>query len=475
MIHPLLYDPSSWGSALAIKADSKVLWVSDKPLPHPADCQSLFPGHHYVSLNTFLALRIPYPKASEGFDVVVLNANALPFSFWLFLKALHRASFPQGRLIISGADQGTSREGPKPAGTNARWVYFLSLLKHMGWTLDCSESVADSIGVAAMLYRTSVPRWYLEEVTIGDFPEIAALFYRVFHAVIDPSLFSWKYGNELGRSILARSSQGDLLAHYGATSRRLSLMGKEALALQICDVMVDPVERGILGRHGLFFKVARAFQEAYYGYSREFQLAYGFPNARAMRLAHKLGLYEKVDHLLEISWSLKRSLRSYCFRGEPLSLERFSSHQMDDLWEKMRPGLNEYIAVIRDAAYLRYRYFDHPTFFYNALLIKHRMTGRVLGLVFLKEEEDHVKLMDVVGKIQDIQGLLMAACASLVGSGSKPLKAWVTPRQWEVFKGPGATAVTTDIEIPTHTATPGIPVAELQGRWWVSFGDTDFL
>ena len=148
---------------------------------------------------------------------------------------------------------------------------------------------------------------------------------------------------------------------------------------------------------------------------------------------------------------------------------------MDTFWEKMRPGLNEYIAVIRDAAYLRYRYFDHPSFFYNALLIKHRMTGRVLGLVFLKEEEDHVKLMDVVGKIQDIQGLLMAACASVVGSGSKPLKAWVTPRQWEVFKGPGATAVTTDIEIPTHTATPGIPVAELQGRWWVSFGDTDFL
>ena len=148
---------------------------------------------------------------------------------------------------------------------------------------------------------------------------------------------------------------------------------------------------------------------------------------------------------------------------------------MDDRWTKMRPGLNEYIAVIRDDAYLRYRYFDHPTFFYNAFLVKHRMTGRVLGLVLLKEEEDHIKLMDVVGKIEDIQGLLAAVRAFLGSNGSKPLKAWVTPRQWEVFKGQGATAVTTDIEIPTHIATPGIPVAELQGRWWVSFGDTDFL
>lgn len=454
----------------------RVLYVSDQ-----SPCDLTFLGEkdqdsESLTLKNFLMTFEDTPPRTDTYDVIIVSvpSSATSLPLWALIRSVHHHLKSHGQLVLRGIEafeplglaDGDSFYDP--------WFHGIAIFRLLGWHVEM-KSRPQMEGHQWVLSPKISPRGSLDVVSFEDMKEIARLFQKVFKSAIDPSMLAFKYASGRGHSILARSSEGDLLAHYGATSRRLSLKGKEALALQICDVMVDPVERGILGRHGLFFKVARAFQETYYGYSREFHLAYGFPNARAMRLAHKLGLYEKVDHLLEISWPLKRSLRSYCFQGQPLSLKTFSSNEMDTLWEKMRPGLKEYIAVIRDAAYLRYRYFDHPSFFYNALLIKHRMTGRVLGLVFLKEEEDHVKLMDVVGKIQDIQGLLVAARAFLTGSGSKPLKAWVTPRQWEVFKGPGATAVTTDIEIPTHTATPGIPVAELQGRWWVSFGDTDFL
>lgn len=407
-----------------------------------------------------------YADRPVGAPSYCLIQDQWPEDPWPLLRDIQRCPFECLEVTFDGEENEASSVSQMQSE-----VHLQNLLRRFGW-----QSQGLKEGRLIALRQKKRPAWWIDRVLLEDSAEVSSLFQRVFHEDLVPSHWAWKYGHDQGYSVIARSSFNQrLLAHYGATLRQLLYFDQKVLGLQICDVMVDPLDRGILGRRGVFFEVAAAFQESFFGFMNPFKVAYGFPNARAMRLASLQGLYTQVDSVLEVRWAQKFSWRSLGVSVLPVPPEALDLSIVEALWEAMRRELKDRILVIRDAAYLRYRYQEHPVFAYQVLLVQQRFSGRPLGLAFIKVEGDHVKLMDIIGKLKDMPAIIHGIRSWLDSGEGLPLTAWVTPRQWLAFEGSGGVASTTDLAIPCHALTPGANAAEMTGRWWISYGDTDFL
>ncbi len=276
--------------------------------------------------------------------------------------------------------------------------------------------------------------------------------------------------------MIARDAKGQLVAHYGATVRHIRLCGQPTRALQSCDVMVRACERGLLGRRGVFFQVARAFQERYLGErgSGEFCLAYGFPHARAMRLPVLLGLYREVDKVTEMHWHPLSSSGLLSPKAEQIYEPREILAVAKYLWCQMAPQLEEFIVVERDPGYLCYRYLSHPEFDYQYLIIRQPWTRRPMGLMVLKAEAGKVKIMEVLADVRDLRSVLLSVRRAMVTRGWDTLIAWVANSQMPHFVGMEGADQEIDVRIPDHAWTSGLPIESIRNRWWISLGDTDF-
>lgn len=319
-----------------------------------------------------------------------------------------------------------------------------------------------------------IVRWKIDRVGSGDVGDCQALFRSVFASDISPSLWEWKYGHGRGRSILARDQQGVLIAHYGATIRRIHLFGEPTRALQSCDVMVRKQDRGLLTRSGVFFQTAREFQERFLNDLGMFPLAFGFPQFRAMRLPVLLGLYREVDRVNVLFWEPMRHADFLAPRVFMLNDNGTILALVNRLWGKLVVQLDSYIAISRDADYIRYRYLNHPEVSYRFLLVKKPWTRRLLGLVVIRLDEGKIQLMDILGDLRDIPEVIRGLRCAMVELGGNVMTGWVATSQLPYFQGSGEVLQDIDVRIPDHAWTPGLPIENLRERWWISLGDTDF-
>ncbi len=155
----------------------------------------------------------------------------------------------------------------------------------------------------------------VRDVQPADRSSVLALHERVFGSGATPAWFAWKYGNDAdqGRSEgVGVWHEAALIAHCAGIPRRLWRAGLPTKGLQIGDVMVDPGWRGILTRRGPFFHASQRLYATRLGKlgQRPFQLGFGFPNERHMRLAVKSQLAYDGGHLYDLRWSTSDPPRS---------------------------------------------------------------------------------------------------------------------------------------------------------------------
>ena len=130
-----------------------------------------------------------------------------------------------------------------------------------------------------------------------------------------------------------------LVAFYGGMPRELSFQGSSWRGIQVGDVMVDPDLRGSLSRRGPFQMAASTFLEQMLGQGGPCQIGFGFPNARAMTVAQKLGLYRAVDEVLELTWPASaRGSGGALTASRRADAEEACSHG-DRLWRDMRQAM----------------------------------------------------------------------------------------------------------------------------------------
>ncbi len=314
-------------------------------------------------------------------------------------------------------------------------------------------------------------RWIIRDAGSEDRPQLLHLFSRAFGQNCSEALWDWKYAGGRGAASVA-TRNGQVVAHYGGTRRDVLSFGEPASFMQCTDTMVDPRERGVLSRKGAYFQVARAFLEKHVGRERPFAAAFGFPNARVMRLGELVGVQAAVDEIVEAVWGVgERS----DFIHRPCDPSRSADRRtIERLWRGMARDFRQSVIGVRDPEYLAYRYLRNPQYAYELLLVQTRRLRRVEGLVVLRREGKLMWLMDLVAPVEKFP-LLVGHARFLAGAaGCGELRAWVSESHARLLAGAAERLERPGIRVPTCVITEGIPPAELDQRWWLTTGDAEF-
>lgn len=332
--------------------------------------------------------------------------------------------------------------------------------------------------------RREAPTWRLGRIGSERVEELRRLFAQVFGHDMSLAHWQWKYGDGRGIGIgVWRCGEGgpQLVAHYGGVSRDILLFGTPAKALQCGDVMVAEQGRGSLSRKGPVFLASATCLEHSIGYGTPQLIAFGFPNERAYRLPERLGLYAESGHMVEAAWPPADGRPSLWYALREIDpADPQLDRQLDACWAAMARTTGHLAIGVRDAAYLRYRYLGHPDKTYRLFVLKQRLTGRVLGAIVLRVDEDaagtrRCELLDVVGAVAHVP-LLVQQARRLAGQwGCLNLFAWLTENLLPYLALPSeASSRPIGIVIPANAWTAGPPVASFAGKWWLTSGDMDF-
>ena len=316
------------------------------------------------------------------------------------------------------------------------------------------------------------PRWLPAWVGTEHEAQWFDLFEAAYGYRIDPRLWRWKYRNA-ARPGMGAWRDGQLMGFYGAMPRATLFFGQPVSTVQIGDVMVHPGERGVMTRSGPFQIAASTFIDRSVGYGRPHLFGFGFPTAKALQVAQKLGLYERVDQMTELAWPAADSWEARLLRSEKLMPQHRPN--VDRLWQAMAHDFRGSILGVRDADYIEQRYQRHPTVAYECLLVRKLLTGAELGLVVLRSiDQRQVELTDLIGPRRSFPALIAAARRRAWRNGAARVTAWLTASHADLFATTSPAATPMDLVVPANVWSPGPSADELRGRWWLMAGDTDF-
>jgi GNAT superfamily N-acetyltransferase len=150
----------------------------------------------------------------------------------------------------------------------------------------------------------------------------------------------------------------------------------------------------------------------------------------------------------------------------------------DRLWQRVRRAHR--VMVVRDAAYLRWRYVDFP--FERPVLLRAQRQGSTTGLAIVQRDERHdrlylLELLTEAGDDRALRGLLRAATEHADASGLKTLY-YSTRARDQVGALHGAGFADAPGDVPTYIARihrrPASGLISVRD-WYVSLGDGDML
>jgi hypothetical protein len=412
-----------------------------------------------------ISLALPGSGAASFAAALVLDFSPQIHPLALWDQLAHWLAEDAVVVLVGQVAPGAPPRMPK-------WLdYVVAIGARCGFTEQASaEGVAVSSpdGFVRVFRKAAAPRWQVRHVRATDFDEIATLFQEVFGHPISRELWTWKYANGHGNGVVA-ARHGALIAHYGGMYRDVMLCGKPDWVFQICDVMVHPKERGVMTRQGPFLLTAATSAEIYG------PLGFGFPNARAMEVAAKMGLYSEVGQMSEVRWEPSAPRFRLRTRLQPVVRDSAASQALvNSLWATMAHDLQSDVVGVRDWAFVEHRYFSHPHNQYEVLAVTSRFTGKPLGVMVLRRMEAMCELVDVITPLENLP-LLIDQAGRLTGLWGLPyLYCWITKNHLSRFLATGGQEVALNVSIPTSCWTDDPRADIFKDRWWLMSGDTDF-
>jgi hypothetical protein len=323
------------------------------------------------------------------------------------------------------------------------------------------------------LFKRRGPKsgFYIRPYKNGDELAINELFKEVFKK--DQSdLWGWKFMSRGAPSYAILAFRDErLVAQYTGLSRDFSENGRIISGVHICDVMVHPRARGQMKLDGAFVSTAKTFIERNVGENKRFQFSYGFPNRRVLALAMRLGLYEKVTPLFLF---YRQKLRNY--HKTMWSLAPFLSWQwpcVDELWKQMQKDFANGVIGVRDSAYLKWRYKEHPENSYFFLGLKKRFQRKLTAVAVVRRVGDRGIIVDVLARKKHFLLLVRLAEAYLSRMGISQVEVFLSGGFRYVMDNSGFELTETDITVPRIIWAGDRPVQEIKDRLFLMIGDSD--
>jgi hypothetical protein len=309
-----------------------------------------------------------------------------------------------------------------------------------------------------------------------DAQAICALFNKIFPDEMSLSHWQWKYQREQSRAIVAYRD-GKLIAHYGGVGTDILMEGGHSTAIQVADLMVDPSERQAVRQNSPFFLMASAFLDNYVGYEKPFYLGYGFPSDRAMALSDRLGLFTPIGIMHEITWEINGADFPQSHNLTEITQANFADYtdRINSLWMRFSKNLAQRYVCKKDAAFILWRYLEHPAKTYAIYLVTGRFTGKAKYLLVMRHDQQKSMLMDILTSKLDLVPAIKLAKQLAWQQGNRKLVTWCSETDITRFKVEEAEDKILPVAIPANTRSPGPAPDSQMDKWWFMPGDTDYL
>lgn len=299
------------------------------------------------------------------------------------------------------------------------------------------------------------------------------LFEEVFQQKMSSEFWNWKYSGVKWRGICAIQND-KVIAHYNGMPRQILYFGEYKKALQACDTMVATSARGGIKNNSPFYNVAKAWISMNIGINKDFLLAYGFPNKRVMLLAHKLGLYSEVDEITEIHWEATQLQVNQHITIKKYQQSEKIDAQINNLWRDMAEEFKEDVIGIRNTNYIKKRYLNHPSIEYEIYTL-HNNKKDFISLFIIKNQNKDLLLMDIIAKKENYPLVINEVKNIAKDKECKIVKCWITKSKANLFECCNSISNNINVSIPTSAITSNFNPKTIKDKWFLMYGDTDFI
>ncbi len=355
----------------------------------------------------------------------------------------------------------------------------------------------------------------------ADAPEIVRCARDVLEAEWTPAFVGWKYFDNPAGRVYGRRAEldGCPAGFYGNIPLHIKVGDRVVRGAQAVDAMVAPEAR----RHGVFVRLAQETFRDMDAAGVELDYVFPSPAARAgfvERLGWTtVGAVPRYTLVLSPSALTPAGKRAgfprqqyvWLFAAALIRLSRLRSDparagqpgapivrevagfdaRFDRLWDEAAADFP--IAVVRDAAYLNWRYAMHPTLRYHILAAE--QNGRVMGFAVLSPRDFErsralalAELLSAPGALDAGMALLAAAAVHARRLGAAQVHCWMLPRyalyrrlltengfvHWPWPYVPGALRYSVPFLVrPRPRSTLAADPAAL-ATWYLAMGDHDY-
>lgn len=298
----------------------------------------------------------------------------------------------------------------------------------------------------------------------NDTDALIDLFDTVFGFTVSPAMWEWKYRPPWAprHFCWVGAVDGQIVGFLGAVPLRGTIDGEEVPFFQLADVMVHPAHRL---KHD-YFSIGQGAVRDDITKTHPRHLVYGFSDHRAFRWFERLGWVSVVEKPVTTF-----ALPARNGTPNPYSIREWAwdEPEIDGVWGFH--SANVRIGLIRDGAYLRWRYGGHPVFPYR-LLGLYREEAPVGWLVLGRGGKDKdgkrrpAPVVDMLGPTGESEAMLTAVATWLDEAVKTWLPGWVDVGALE--RKPTTT------HVYHFRENSAVDSAALQHRLYYTMGDVDW-
>ena len=225
-----------------------------------------------------------------------------------------------------------------------------------------------------------------------DEDKILELWQAAFNNEMHYSLWRWKYiENPYNTAILiCENTKGVPVVLYGGIPYKSICCGKEVIMIHLSDIMSHPDYRG----SGLFIHTANAYFNCF-GNRDATVVMYGFPGRYHFDIGTK---YLKYSHLGIGASFFNADVKTLKIQRQllPGTIARCSSQDkgFDKIWKRVSKSYP--LSIVRDSAYVEWRYFKHPEQQYEVWKYRSRFSINWQAFIVLRIEGKKAVIVDIL-------------------------------------------------------------------------------
>lgn len=321
---------------------------------------------------------------------------------------------------------------PGASDAASRLLYYLN-----GWRKQKNWYLRNQMGYEIFVARKDA--FFIRSYSAGDEHRILPMFNTIFHVSRTFDHWYWKFrDNPFGAHKIAEAydKDGNLVAHYaGYPVPFYSALdnGNAFLTYQIGDTMTSPSVRNIgIGKTGLLARTASYF---YAKFCEAVPFIYGFNTGNIKKLGMRYLRYEYIDPVPYwirnvVESPLKPpSLFMRFFSGYAVKEIHAVTGDWDDFFRRVRPSYG--FLIQRDAAYMRWRYFDCPDKVHRIFAVRKR--GLLVGWSVFSEKDKKLIWGDALFDINHPESVayLLFTLSNKYFPGVESIEGWFSPNpEW---------------------------------------------